>query len=990
MKNSVKISVLVLLFAAICATVMLGIFADDEQYTGNMDELTPLVTKVTDAGDSRTKLESALVAVGEYLAETPVDPTASGYADAMATVYSRTVEFITTSVTASAAKPKAADKNSILAGVYKVESVLDVPSDTEGYTAAQSALNAEALSCAELYLELVAAETVESTAKNAIAVNNLNAFLKKFPNIKNADGYADFNSEYTARTALHEAAVETNKQKMLTATSLSDYFNYATVMSQDFTESGLTNDTTLKNTTQFTIYGNKGSNFISSRDGVFTVEFGATDTGGNTYPQKSFPVADGANATSNNGIVVDFDFTTFGQLPPNGFALEAGSTPYSGTAPEDYTTVNSQGVPVVYPMYFAIRSPDGGKTYNVYANSSTTNLLLSNAITQGEWLHFTCIFDPDSFTFSLYCEYELLGTYPANYWWTDSNKKSFYTDMTYTLSAARFNASTQSKAEYSLDNLQIYQGKSLRDLSLLKMNTDESFEYYVSYMLNGEKTQGNRNIAYKQATDLLENYWTWTDEDNGVGEYITEDAKMKALVDSYLDFCKNDYDDFILQLREHYRDSFIALVEEWELIERDCSDNSINKRQRKLSSISELLSMAGTEIEKDEAFTNANMLYSQLQRELSVDLSIIDFSFYIDRIGMVESLYGYEKYYAKASDALANADVALLEAEGYEDFAADYEAYLNVASLIEAMKREANSKKIVACYDLISIYPEEEWVERYDYMNRYVEMIRAAIKENNYSISYPRTLEVIRAFDYMDDYFYAILQQMHIDELTKRLDFIAGTDMYIDKMGTCAYIERYLKNNDIDYSNTTLTALIAKYESVDAELALREEDYEAVLEQNAYYFINLVEKMRIADGYLAKRAIYSEAEIYAYALNARVEGVDNALRVYNEHTLYIEEIESSSENLIASVAILVSDETDTPEEIFAVLVDCYAYSLAADVAYEGVAEALEIFEEYRSEYDAGVSAENDAINASVATVGSLRVNCGVGTVIAVIVDKLYQ
>ncbi len=977
MKKNIKTLVLILVIAALSFTAALGIFADDDTYTGTVEELTALASKVTEAGANQSKLTEALKAVGEYLNDTPVDPDEEGYSDVMATVYKGVVDCINATVTASASKSAAADKSALLFAIPEIENLIEVPDGTEGYSEARKALGDEAFACAELYLDLMAETEVESTARNAIALNNINALLKKLPIDSTRDGYAEFEAEYNAKVALHRAAVEENKQKMLDSASLSDYFNYVTIMDQDFTEDGLSSKDAKNNTTQFTVYGNPGTNFISSRDGIFTVTYGGTGTNGNTYAQKSFPEQSGANATSGKGIVIDFDITTLSRFPESGFSIEGGGTDPIGELPPSYN-VQSNGKTVVYPKYFVL------KNGNLYANDDKT-VLLSGVVTAGEWLHITCIYNPIDFTFSLYCEYEHLGTYPANYYWNGS-----YTTMTYVLYSARFNARSTDNAEWSIDNVQIYQGTSLRDLSFFDMTDDEAFSYYTDYLLDESKNIGDRNFAYHQAEELLEKYWSWTDKDNGVGDYLTDDETVRAMVDAYLGFVDNSFGDFERQLRLHYRDSFVALVDELAKCKRGSDEASINERDIKLADIVSLLSEAGANIEKDEAFSNANSLYSQLQRELAVDKSIVEFSFNVGRLDLVESLFGYEKYYNRATECLANVDLELLTAPGYEKFASDYEKYLNVMVLIENMQREANSKKIVACYDLISIYPEEEWIENYEYMNAYVEMIRATIAEGYYSPSYPRTSDVIREFKYMDSYFYEVLQQMHIDELTARLEFIASSDAYIDKMGACAYITRYIESNDIDRSNATLSLLISRYESVVAELELREEDYEAVLQQNAYYFINLVEKMRIADGYLAKKVIYDEAQNYAFALNATVEGVDEALRIYDEHTLVFESAQKAADGLLAGVAILMSDETDTADEKFAALVDCYGYSLEADVAIEGVAEALEVYEAQRAAFDAEAAANNAVISTSGAVMGSVRANCGVKSVVAVIVKKLFE
>ena len=839
--------------------------------------------------------------------------------------------------------------------------------------ASVSTFESAAFVVAEGFLADIEDTKVESTAKNAIKVNLLQSFVDKgYLNPETNEKYAALLRDFDARKALQAAAKEANRQAMLNQSSLSDY-DMSTIIDTDFS-SGKNPFAASPGSVQ-----HKGTNFAGLRNGTFTITYGGAQTNGNTYAEYKFP-----DNTAIKGLVVDFDFCTFSLLPPGGFKLEGGGISPIGKIPDGYNVMSGGNI-VVYPIYFSIES-DG----TVYANDGNETPLLENSIVPGQWMHYTCIFNNDDFTFSLYCEYELLGTYPANFF----RDGAYYMGMTYDLIRARFSASTTETSEFSLDNLQVYQGTTLRDIGLLdRLAGEERFTYFANYYLDENRDVMGRKIAYNEVSRLLPEYWEWTNADKTEGKYLTENAEIRALIDEINVF---DYDAFSKKLRAHNLSEFSAKVDDFSEMLRNLDVVNISDRIKVADSIDEFITKTGNDIDRNDQYDATNKLFLRLRTEAYTDKNSLEFIKWINRCHNLTALSAKQKYYTKATECLYMEGYEIdvsdehLNKEGFEDLKAAYEIYVGAVNEIESTQRNENAKKIIACVDIISGYSREEWDANYDYISRFVTIIRGIVKENNYNAAYEGLAEAIDTYNEYNEHFYSLLQQKHIDELTARLEYVANNDAYIEKHGTLAYIGRYLEINkdNIDPDNDIINDLVRKYETALAEIEFRKEDYDKILVQNAHYFVALVEKMRITESYSEKKALYDEATPLYFSLDGSVEGAMDAIDVFDQHTELLESIEFSSERFIEAVLLLTVAENK--DELFACLVDCYAYSLDAEPSFDGVAEAMEIYNEKYEAYCNEVTVANEIITETVVVTGSVRSNCGVTPIIAVIIKKIFE
>lgn len=920
MKNLKKMLALVLVLSAICVCFAVAAFAEDE-YTGTVEKFTELVSKYDTAKSEYSKIV-AVTDAADYLAATPVDPAAEGYADAYAK------------------------------------------------------LQGDALALLESIDAKIATETVESTARNQVNINNVKLLISLGVIDAEAESYKAIVASLPAKEALQAVAKEANRQAMLAAGPLGDY-SLATLINTNFDDGA----------NPFPMRGNQGANKIDVLDSRLTIKYGYTGVKTNTYVQYTFPKTTGDDATSKKGIVVDFDYTTFGVQPGiDGFHLEGGSHAGIGNASGWSGEKMPDGSPKIYASYFRISSD--GNICEGDGGGALAAVLLPNAITRGQWLHLTIIYDPVEFTYSVYAEYELLGTY--------SGKRN---GLTYTLSAIRFAGADSGKTQFSIDNIQVYQGTALRELGMFeRMNIHENFIYHANYYVNeASKDIIGRYNAYKLVTAALSTYvdadGNFIPFDNGLqlpeDEYQALLAKTEEAVAKVTAF---DDTQFLLDLAKANTTTFSEYVAELEAIPRLLTEENISRRGLAVTKIEDFIKAIEGNIERNAEYDAAFAKYAALSNQRFVDQNVLEFNKYMARYARVTVLTTLEKYYNLATSYLKNEaypiDPAIAELPGFESFKEWYAVYLTAADRIDDVRRDSNSKKIITCLEIVKSYAPETWEENYAEINPYVIMIRDTIKENFYNLDYEGIDEAIKEFEQVNAFFYGILQQRHIEELTVRLDYVYNNDAYIEKMGTLSYIQRYIDSNDVDRTNPEIAKLIANFETALEELSFREVDYETVLRQNAAYFVSLVEKMRISDGFNDKKALYDEATGYYFALDANVEGAKEAIAIFDEHTLWFEKVDESSNLFLNAVVVLRGALTE--DEKYAALVDCYVYSLDAEITYDGVSEAMEYFTAQYNEYNGYASSVNEVVAGVGVTIASVRANCGVDNVIAVIIKKIFD
>jgi hypothetical protein len=200
-------------------------------------------------------------------------------------------------------------------------------------------------------------------------------------------------------------------------------------------------------------------------------------------------------------------------------------------------------------------------------------------------------------------------------------------------------------------------------------------------------------------------------------------------------------------------------------------------------------------------------------------------------------------------------------------------------------------------------------------------------------------------------------------------------------------LEKYVAVNDIDFNDLRIIDLLNDLDTCKAELQLRKEDYAKILRQNAVYFTNLVERMRTAQTYNEQREYFEQAYELYFNIDITVEGAARAVDIFDEYKINLDRIAESSVRFIETVALYRTCETE--DEKYAALVDCYYNAQFVEMSYDGAEEAMA---EYLAAYEAYMSyanAVNEDITVTANAVGSVRANCGITNVIAIIIKKLF-
>lgn len=848
------------------------------------------------------------------------------------TSYTGTVDGLSAKVTAVENATTAEAKQTALDAVSAYLDATPVDPTLEGYAEVSARIDAQILATAKLFAS--ACDVSLGSAKNIVNVNKLKAFVKAHPLAEDAVGYAEFVAAYNG---VIEAQLKLESDTRLKNEASLDVTEYDLPITQQIID--------YTTVTSLPAQGNsKPGNFYgveSGKDGdnkYFSIKY--------TEQAHTFGVYNITNI--ENGFVVEFDFTTFGKIPSNGVRFENGSV------------TNSAGT-LVYPHYFDI-DVNG----NVISNAG--QVVLEKAIVPGQWIHFALAFDPDAFTYSLYINGQHMDTCTA-----------LIGGATHKLSKFRMGKNNKD-GEFSIDNFTIYCGSAPRTHGRLETMTDvDKFLFYTAGLTNEESALASKGVAYEYASELLPLFWDAENE-----TYLTEDADIRAAVDAIVSF---DYEGLMSAFKAENLQTYLKLCNA--LFAESRGLDNIAKRTGAIAEINKFVSSNDGMILENADYEAAVAKVGQFEELVLADNNILSFIKKVEKFNTAITLAAMQRHYNAAKVYYDEGlDLSVLETAGFERFAEAYAVYKSAGDIIAAEQRKANSEKIIGCVGMISEYDtEEEWIANYDYINKYVLIVREELRAENYDTTYPGVDAAIDTFHPIDDYFYTDLQKQHIAFISTELERFRSTDSYIERLGICALISGYIDKNDIDESNAELAVLLGTHKTYIGEVEIQGEEYHQVLAQNSAYFNNLVALMQTKSGYNEIKAVFDRAYDYYYAIDASVEGTREAIAVFDTYKQALELAESSSREFVAAVAVL--EGANSEDSLYAALVSCCYYAQYADADIDGVAEALDSYTAIYNEYMKVVEGANsDIANAGVA-VGSVRSCSGVAPVISVIIKFIF-
>jgi hypothetical protein len=374
----------------------------------------------------------------------------------------------------------------------------------------------------------------------------------------------------------------------------------------------------------------------------------------------------------------------------------------------------------------------------------------------------------------------------------------------------------------------------------------------------------------------------------------------------------------------------------------------------------------------------------------------------MERFSLSEIVSAKQRNYDKAKAILLSGviDMDLLRSEdhparaNFEDLVKAYETYLNADKEIFELSKGNNSAKIVYCMDLIDEYQTEaQWLENEEYITHYIFLIKNIVLGTDdygdllYDENAKGVTEAVKFFNQVYSFFYARMQNDHIAYIQSVLDLILETDQYIEKMGMLTLLDNYIVEKEVDVTNPKIAKLVEDIDTCKAELEIRKEDYANVLRQNAVYFTNFVERMRTAQTYNEKKMYFDQASVLYLKLDATVGNTAEALVIFDEYKNILAEAEAGSEAFLQAVLLYQASETE--DDKYAALVECYYSAQYADITYDGVEEAMAV---YTAAYDAYMDYA-ESVNKDVSivgnAVGSFRVNTGIINVISMFIEMVF-
>lgn len=480
--------------------------------------------------------------------------------------------------------------------------------------------------------------------------------------------------------------------------------------------------------------------------------------------------------------------------------------------------------------------------------------------------------------------------------------------------------------------------------------------------------------------------------------------------------------------------------------------------------------------ENGAAITEGVSFDVQFALEYNYDDILATFSMEVERIAQDQAISKFISYMKAFEDATSatllqsryDAATALVEDglntmlvndPGYEEFKKRYEdTYANAPTKIAYAKKDQNSKDVIAAINyILSTYPnEEDWKlsyienattdeelannERYEFIANYVVLVRSKLAGGNYNEDYTAadgtSLDlVVQKFAPINDYYYNILQGEHVVHISEQFAFFEATNSYIEKKGLISYIQRYLNNEDVEYTviltcdnssciscgieyngkvedvarpacpvcgevaetyrltsiHAGIAELLRKYTAYEAELAPQEGNYDALLSQNTVYFLNAVKKFDTAITYVDKLALLNEAMPFYYAMNINSDEVVEAIAKYDALAAELAVVQRDSKSFIDYVLLLPAiKEEQGIDAYYACLVSAAALRNKIDRSIDGVVEAIEAYEAAKAEYEAVTNTVNDEIKESANVLGALGANCGFTSVLSVVLKALFD
>ena len=801
----------------------------------------------------------------------------------------------------------------------------------EGYDDAKTRYNT--LLLAEANALLAQVDINLGTAKNGVAIGRVTAFLRYYPIDTAIAGYQDFAAALEAKQTEQTEKMAAQLADMEKDLLYEEYVD-TPVYHQDYLDLKVGSHKAVKNTG-----GN--SNLVGTiNDGVeayYRITYNAL---AHSYVLFQDLAAEGKT-------IFEFDYTVFSDIP-------AGK----------YVAIEHQSVNGKSPIFLKIYG-DG----RVEINKGET---VADCIVKGAWTRFTLVIDSETTKFDVYMNYEKIGSGTA------LSGTPFVPNYIRVGSAQL--GPDDGCPTIAVDNVLVYHGSGIRNVNRVSdMDPEDQFIFLVDGMLDNRNGFLAIDNAYREAGKLLYKFWNGATKEYVEG--ISDEAK--AAVDSYLAF---DYDAVLATIKAN---NLTALKEITDRIAAftHTLDNIADREtllaeaEAFIAEYKDLTADAVLDEEGNTLYTYAESedVISDLRISIDQDKAAKNFIIYVNRFETGLSLAAQQKYYDIIM-SYVNGDVAEFnsskrELPGYEAFAEAFSKIGQLEQMLTATVYANNTEKIIRCMELLADYNTKDlWIANYDYVERYVLIVRELVYSGEYNANAVGVKEALEAYVPVNAFFYEQLQLEHVGYINGVLEDFRAATSYISRSGYCAKITKYINENDIDYTNPDIIQLIGTYEAYLDELEVQKEDYSDILNENTVYFVNTVALIGTCNSYAAVAELYDIATEYYYAMNVGGDEVQQALEIYAKTGEYLTKTRATTDAFIAETALIEGE--DDREELFAYLATCYQLIDDLELSIDGAAEAYETFASIYATYNSHIDTVNGEIDSTVDTCLALR--CGRG------------
>ena len=788
-----------------------------------------------------------------------------------------------------------------------------------------------------------------------IAARTLVSFVNDYPL---DEEHAELAAQVAAVKADYEERLAADKEALYSQATLTDYVTYPTAQ-YDVDFQGELPGTEFPASMSKNLTGASMPNKGSPNPHWYGVKESAD---GNRYWALVYNQLNDSEAhnylqwrwTSNTPVVVEWDFST-------------ETTFASSMGPQSALDHNGGRA---FPTWFTI---SGG-------NFNGDGTVIENTIQKNQWTHFICTIDLSG-NLTVYIDYIKIGTW-------SSNGSTKYLESDYIINNLRIGnmKADPNHSSFSIDNFRVYNGISPRQydfLAKLTENREAALVYYASIASDESNAFNDRFLAINRANAYIDDYY-----DRVEGQFLDGVSdEVKAASSTLLAI---DTTEIEAAVKAANLSTYKTLVEALGALSAEGTRTVGNIAAREVA------------LQNVDAFTANNMLdtlsseyrdlynrYATYGTQIDQDKAARKFITEMETFDRHFTFSSMQRHYAAGAEAYAAMDPAVVFAVKSENdqFVKAKNVYAGAPEVLAEATRQNNSKKIVSSMNRISVYTtEEEWEEHYDMINPFVVAIRSIIKEGNYEQDFDGMDRAMIIFGNVNGYFYNKLQQVHIAEISDRIDAFHATSSYIERLGAVSYIERYLETNDIDPNNTELQKLITAYGVLKEELGVQKDEYDVLLTQNTQRFINTMTIVRAYSDYATLKNYFDKATSYYFSMNV-ADGMDALVEEYTAISNRLKAIEEASEKFLGAYEQL--DAAETADETYLALVACHKVYDLADASFEGVAEAKAAYESALAAYNAEISPVNAEFAIATDAMCAVRAICNLKGVMTLLRSVLY-